>query len=205
MNKNIFQWCAAHFVIFPLPHVTFRPMFVSVCLLVIGRKRSLGQGNVFTHVCHSVHGRGDWLPSMHHRSHDHLGVHLEGGLPTGGVCIQGLCIWRSICIQGDLHREGSACRVVGHTPLPTGTGKVGCTHLLQCFLVFLLSVCLCFYCLAVWFFIVWLSGFLLSVCVSVICLYLLVSIVYLSLCVSVIYLCLSFCMSPRVSGVRLAV
>ena len=40
------------------------------------RKRSLGQGNVFTPVCHSV--RGGWLPSMHHWSHDR-------GSASGGV------------------------------------------------------------------------------------------------------------------------
>ena len=38
--------------------------------IVTARKRSLGQGNVFTPVCHSVHGRGVWLPSMHYRSYD---------------------------------------------------------------------------------------------------------------------------------------
>ena len=33
------------------------------------RKRSLGQGNIFTPVCHSVHGGGwrGWYPSMHCR------------------------------------------------------------------------------------------------------------------------------------------
>ena len=47
--------------------------------------RRLGQGNVFTRVCHSVH-RGGWLPSMHHRSHDQ-----HGGLPTvGSACREGV-------------------------------------------------------------------------------------------------------------------
>ena len=36
--------------------------------ILTARKRSLGQGNVFTSVCHSVRGVG-WLPNMHHRSH----------------------------------------------------------------------------------------------------------------------------------------
>ena len=62
------------------------------------RKRSPGQGNIFTSVCHSVHeegGRGQdgWLPSMHHRSHDQgvciQGVCISGSLHHGGVCIQG--------------------------------------------------------------------------------------------------------------------
>ena len=56
---------------------------------ITARKRSLGQGNVFTPVYHSVH-RGGWLPSMHHRSHDRG---EEGQPPRGspfrGVCIQG--------------------------------------------------------------------------------------------------------------------
>ena len=46
---------------------------------IIGsHKRSLGQGNVFTPVCHCLHMR-NWLPSMHHKSHD------QGGLPSGGL------------------------------------------------------------------------------------------------------------------------
>ena len=57
---------------------------------ITARKRSLGQGNVFTPVYHSVH-RGGWLPSMHHRSHDRG---EEGQPPRGspfrGVCIQGV-------------------------------------------------------------------------------------------------------------------
>ena len=31
--------------------------------IITARKRSLGQGNIFTPVCHSVHGGG--YPSMH--------------------------------------------------------------------------------------------------------------------------------------------
>ena len=62
--------------------------------VITAHKRSLGQGNVFTPVCHSVHGgRRGWLPSMHHRSHDQ---HPGGVLPTeewsvykGGFCLRG--------------------------------------------------------------------------------------------------------------------
>ena len=35
--------------------------------LITARKRSLGQGNVFTPVCQFTRGE-NWLPSMHHRS-----------------------------------------------------------------------------------------------------------------------------------------
>ena len=54
--------------------VNERPVRILLeCILVTARKRSLGQGNNFTGMCHSsVHrkGWGGWLPSMHHRSHD---------------------------------------------------------------------------------------------------------------------------------------
>ena len=41
---------------------------VSILIIIAARKRSLGQGNVSTPVCHSVYrGRG-WLLSMHHKS-----------------------------------------------------------------------------------------------------------------------------------------
>ena len=50
-------------------------------MFIIARKRRLGQGNIFTSVCYTLSsGRGgDWLPIMHHRSHDHGGL-LPGGL-----------------------------------------------------------------------------------------------------------------------------
>ena len=53
------------------------------------------QGNIFTSICHSIHRGEDWLPSMHHRSHD------QGDLHPVGVCIQ-VC-WEepppSVCLQ----------------------------------------------------------------------------------------------------------
>ena len=42
------------------------------------------QDNVFTHVCHSVHG-GDLVPSMQNRSHDR-GVCIQAGQGLGGLC-----------------------------------------------------------------------------------------------------------------------
>ena len=65
----------------------FSWFLVSFCYVFTTRKRSLGQGNVFTPVCHSVHGgRGGWLPSMNHRSHHQgSGLHSgEGVLHPGG-------------------------------------------------------------------------------------------------------------------------
>ena len=51
---------------------------VSVSVIITARKRSLGQGNVFTRVCHSVHREG-LASQRHHRSHDQGGLHLGGG------------------------------------------------------------------------------------------------------------------------------
>ena len=55
-------------------------------LLVTARKQSLGQGNVFRNVCHSVHKvilpLGGLPP----------GVCIQGGLSPGEVCVQGRCV-----------------------------------------------------------------------------------------------------------------
>ena len=58
----------------------------SMTALVTVRKRSLGQGNVFTPVCDSVREGGSLSQHapMHHRSHDG-----GGGLCRGGVCPRG--------------------------------------------------------------------------------------------------------------------
>ena len=71
---------------------------------VTARKRSLGQGNVFTPVCHSVH-RGVCIWE---------GQHLEGSASRG------VCIWRVLhpgglhlgawSASGGLHPGGSASR-----------------------------------------------------------------------------------------------
>ena len=69
------------------------------------RKRSLGQGNVFTGVCLST---GGLCPSMHQRSLDQgvcpgglcTGVSVQGGLCPGGISVQGVSVW------GYLSREG---------------------------------------------------------------------------------------------------
>ena len=81
-------------------------------------KQSLGQGNVFTPSCRFV---GHWLPSMHHRSHDHGdlypgwstsgrgGLHLHpGGLRPRGI-------WKTSL---GLPLGGSASRGVGQIPHP---------------------------------------------------------------------------------------
>ena len=92
------------FVILSLGHHhVHSPKGIEQQLIITARKRSLGQGNVFTLVCHSVHGGG--LP--------------PGGLHLRGVCLQGVCIW-GVCIQG-----------VGQTPPSHTMGygqRAGGTH-----------------------------------------------------------------------------
>ena len=79
--------------------------------IITARKRSLGQDNVFTRVCHSVHG---------------------GGLP-GGICLQ-----MGGCLREGLPRGGgSASRGNGQTPQPE---KWAVRMLLECFLVLHFSV-----------------------------------------------------------------
>ena len=57
-----------------------RPDCQDVVCFITARKRSLGQGNVFTPVCRSVHGEGSAFRGSLH----------PGGLhPGGGVCIGG--------------------------------------------------------------------------------------------------------------------
>ena len=58
-------------------------VFGSFFIVVNARKRSLGQGNILTSVCHS------FCPQYAFRSHDQ-GVCLQGeGSGSGGFCIQG--------------------------------------------------------------------------------------------------------------------
>ena len=56
----------------------------TISTIFTAHERSLGQGNVFTPVYHSVHGGGGWLPSMYHRSHD------QGDLPPGESASEGV-------------------------------------------------------------------------------------------------------------------
>ena len=89
------------------------------------RKRSLGQVNVFTGACHSVHREVGWLPAC-------ITGHVTGedlpprGLPWGD-CIRGVSIQNRVCLQG----RGLHLREVGQTPPPSTTGygqQAGGTH-----------------------------------------------------------------------------
>ena len=96
--------CVKTKTIFVIYFQTFRLILIS--FIFTSRKRSLGQGSVFTQVCHSCHRwKWGWLPSIHYRSYDQRGplpkkgggsLHPGGsasgrggrGLHQGCVCIQ---------------------------------------------------------------------------------------------------------------------
>ena len=71
------------------PRILLERFLVTAC------KRSLGQGNVFTLVCHSVH-RWVGFPAC-----------ITGHM-TRGVCIGGGSAFGGVCLQGGLHTRGSA-------------------------------------------------------------------------------------------------
>ena len=104
--------------------------------MVTTRKRSLGQGNVFTRVCHSVARgvgfpacitghmtsiQGGLLPSMHHRSHDQGVLHPGGGVVHlgGSASKEG----KMVCLHGGLYpgRGGSASRGWGSASMGRGS------------------------------------------------------------------------------------
>ena len=93
------------------------------CVIFTARKRCLGQGNVLTPVCHSVH-KGGGFPAC-------IIGHMTSmeGLPTGGSRIQaGLH-------QGDLPR--GSLHPGGRQIPPPETRKAGSTHpigMLSCIL-----------------------------------------------------------------------
>ena len=74
----------------------------------------LGQGNVFSCVCHSVY-RGSWPPSMHHRLQDQH---------PGGVGFL-VCI---TCHMTSIWGGGGGLHPGGLGRPPSGTRKAGGTH-----------------------------------------------------------------------------
>ena len=89
MNNKVHPYMKINFEISQL--FFFHKRFYSPVCFITTRKRSLGQGNVFTGACHSFCPRwgGGWLPSMHHSSHDQ-GVCIQRGLHLGGLHPRGL-------------------------------------------------------------------------------------------------------------------
>ena len=63
------------------------PLLLLIFTLITARKRSLGQGNVFTPVCHSDH-RGIGFPACI-TGHMTRGISTKGGLPRGDLYPRG--------------------------------------------------------------------------------------------------------------------
>ena len=76
--------------------------------IIAARKRSLGQGNVFTPACHSVHREGVGFPAC------------VTGHMTEGVCLW----WGGWSASRELGRAPQVCRQgeVGRPPLPRYMG-----------------------------------------------------------------------------------
>ena len=78
--------------------------FITAC------KRSLGQGNVFTPVCHSVHREKGDLPLeagvclLRQETAASRGAYQEGSAQGGGVH-KGWGIFPGVCLKGHLSRE----------------------------------------------------------------------------------------------------
>ena len=71
-----------------------------------------------------------WLPSMHHRSHDQVGLY-SGGLHPGGMPMGGSA-YGMVCIQGSAQR--GVC-IQGGWVDPSELGKRAVHFLLECCLV----------------------------------------------------------------------
>ena len=82
-----------------------------VFFVITVHKRSLGQGNVFTPVCHSVH-RGVSVPAC--ITGRMTGGLCPGGSLSGGVPVQGVSVQGSLCPGGSLYVGVS----VRETPSP---------------------------------------------------------------------------------------
>ena len=81
-------------------------------------KRSLGQDNVFTHVCHSVHGVGG-LGSQHASLVTWQGA-LHPGIRGSASSRKGVCIQQ----EGSLHPGGRGLHL-GRSSHPPDTGYYG--------------------------------------------------------------------------------
>ena len=87
-------------------------------LCITARKRSLGQGNVFTLVCHSVHGG---VSLSQHASQVTCQGGLcpeEGDLCPGALCLRG-CLCLRVSVQGGVSVQGESLSGVSvrETPL----------------------------------------------------------------------------------------
>ena len=94
-------------------------------IILLPSATKLRQGNVFTNMCQEFcPGGGRLCSSIHHRSHDWVGL-SRGGLCSAGLCPGGLCpgvseslcpgsLWESlsgrVSVQGGLCLGGSLSR-----------------------------------------------------------------------------------------------
>ena len=88
-------------------------IFLHVLWLITARKRSLGQGNIFTPVCHSVHGGGGraWLPGG-----------WRAWLPGGAWLLGGMHGWQggACMVKGGMHGEGGVVHGKGGACMAKG-------------------------------------------------------------------------------------
>ena len=107
-----------------------RFLLVLLMAIITAHKRSLGQGNIFTSICHSVHRGHAWqgvhgrwacmvggmhMGGVHGRGmHDSGNVHGRGvcmvgggGMCGGGMHGRGMCgrghAWEGACMAGGMH------------------------------------------------------------------------------------------------------
>ena len=113
VNTGVESKSITFVILSPGHHHVHSPKGIEQQLIITARKRSLGQGNVFTPVCHSVH-----------EGSASGGSASEGGLPPGGLHLRG----RGVYIQGgwadpSSHTMGYGQRAGGTHP----TGMHSCS------------------------------------------------------------------------------
>ena len=99
------------------------PRYLSILIVIVdsmftARQQSLGQGNAFTPVCHSVHGVGGGFQAC---ITGHM-TSIQGRSASRWVCKEG------VCLQGGLGRHPSLFP-------PPELRKRAVRILLECFLV----------------------------------------------------------------------
>ena len=107
----------------------FRSGGSDVRFIFTTRKRSLGQGNIFISICHSVPGWGGGFPTCI-TGHMTRGVCIQEVCISGLVCFQGVCI-QGVCIQGGWAEPPSEI----HGILWDTVNKRAVRILVECFLV----------------------------------------------------------------------
>ena len=107
-----------------MPYFTFIRVGISVVLkvnfFITARKRSLGQGNIFTPVCHSVHGGGACMVALGGHAWLPRGVHGS----SRGSCMVALGEGVHGCSEGCMVASRGSCMVApgGHAWLLQGVG-----------------------------------------------------------------------------------